>query len=115
MIPGSLKQIDHSLSEGVWGVNRHDTIFRLNKDYTWTHISGGLKHVSVGAAGVWGVNKYDSIFYFLDGSLWQHISGDLKQIDSGPEGIVYGVNSNNDIFCRTGILLQFFSIEYDYE
>ena len=30
-------------------------------------------------------------------------SGLLKQIDSGPEGIVYGVNSNDDIFCRTGI------------
>ena len=30
-------------------------------------------------------------------------SGLLKQIDSGPEGIVYGVNSNNNIYCRTGI------------
>ena len=37
------------------------------------------------------------------GKSWTRISGGLKQIDSGPYGVVYGVNKNNDIFCRTGI------------
>ncbi len=32
-----------------------------------------------------------------------NIPGQLKQIDSGPKGIVYGVNSLNEIYCRKGI------------
>ncbi len=32
-----------------------------------------------------------------------NFAGSLKQIDSGPSGIVYGVNSHDQIFCRTGI------------
>ena len=37
------------------------------------------------------------------GSRWIHIGGKLMQIDSGPFGLVYGVNRNRQIFCRTGI------------
>ena len=29
--------------------------------------------------------------------------GKLKQIDSGPAGIVYGVDSKGDVWCRAGI------------
>ena len=101
-IAGALIQIDHGLTQDVWGVNKYHYIYRLNADKTWTHISGLLKHVTTGEAGVWGVNAHDNI-YFRAGSSWIHISGKLKQIDSGPGHIVYGVNSNDDIYCRTGI------------
>lgn len=30
-------------------------------------------------------------------------AGGLMQIDSGPTGIVYGVNSGHNIYCRKGI------------
>ena len=110
VIPGSLQQIDHGLSAGVWGVNKDDNIYRLKQDTAWQQISGKLKHVSVGEAGVWGVNRNDDIFYRDSvtesnpaGKSWRQISGKLKQIDSGPAGIVYGVNVNDQIYCRTGI------------
>ena len=86
----------------MWGVNKAEHIFRLKQDNTWKRISGSLKHVTVGDAGVWGVNKRDLIFYYLGGSSWRRIPGRLKQIDSGPGRIVYGVNRNDGIFCRTG-------------
>jgi hypothetical protein len=34
---------------------------------------------------------------------WKIIPGGLKQIDSGPKGIVCGVSSIDEVFCRTGI------------
>ena len=37
------------------------------------------------------------------GSSWTLVFGGLTQITSGPYGVVYGVNSNDDIYCRTGI------------
>lgn len=111
VIPGSLEQIDHGLTEGVWGVNRHDYIYRLKSNSLgWQKIPGSLKHVSVGKAGVWGVNSNDDIYYRVgvtesnpSGSSWLHISGKLKQIDSGPSGIVYGVSADDKIWCRKGI------------
>ena len=111
LIPGRLKQIDHGLSTGVWGVNRHNAIYRLRRgNKAWQRISGALKHVSAGEAGVWGVNRYDNIYYRNSvtdsnpgGTSWRQIPGKLKQIDSGPTGIVYGVNVHDQIYCRTGI------------
>jgi hypothetical protein len=39
-----------------------------------------------------------------DGTSWKEIPGKrLKQIDSGPNGIVFGVNADYEIYCRTGI------------
>ncbi|CAB4025803.1 Hypothetical predicted protein, partial [Paramuricea clavata] len=111
IIPGSLKQIDHGLSTAVWGVNRHDAIYRLKNDKLgWQRIAGALTHVSAGEAGIWGVNGYEHIYYRIgvtennpSGTSWKLIPGKLKQIDSGPSGIVYGVNIHDQIYCRTGI------------
>jgi hypothetical protein len=41
------------------------------------------------------------MFYFSP--LYYICIGLLKQIDSGPRGIVYGVNRNDQIYCRKGI------------
>ena len=63
-IPGGLKQIDTGLSGAVWGVNKADQIWKLNKNgKTWTRISEGLKHVTAGVGGVWGVSSNDKIWY----------------------------------------------------
>lgn len=86
----------------MWGVNSRDEIYRLKKDKKWIKIPGSLKHVTEGELGVWGVNKFDDIYFSADRSTWKHIPGKLKQIDSGFGNIVYGVNSNDDIFCRIG-------------
>ena len=108
IIPGGLKQIDHGLTKEVWGVNSHDEIYRLKEDTTWMRIPGGLKHVTAGKAGIWGANRNDDIYFMtsLDTLIWKHIPGKLKQIDSGFGNIVYGVNSNDDIYCRTGRVIQ---------
>ena len=37
------------------------------------------------------------------GRRWYRVGGALMQIDSGPFGIVWGVNRNHQIYCRTGI------------
>lgn len=69
---------------------------------TWDSISGGLKHVSVGADGTtWGVNASDQIFR-RDGSTWTTVSGALKQISVGNGMNVWGVNASDQIFQRSG-------------
>ncbi|XP_028395858.1 uncharacterized protein LOC114519877 [Dendronephthya gigantea] len=113
VVPGRLMQVDVSpVDDEVWGVSSGHQIWHYrHSQENWQRIPGLLNHVSVGEAGVWGVNKDNHIFYRKDyesvensaGVGWVRASGLLKQIDSGPRGIVYGVNSNNDIFCRTGI------------
>ena len=35
------------------------------------------------------------------------LKGLLKQIDSGPAGILWGVNSKNNIYCRVGITTNY--------
>lgn len=52
------------MSGAVWGVNSADHIFKLNNNgKSWTHVTGGLMHVSSGPGGVWGVNKGHHIYY----------------------------------------------------
>ncbi|MCP4124889.1 MAG: hypothetical protein GY751_24370, partial [Bacteroidetes bacterium] len=80
---------DPGISQMVWGVNASDQIYQGNNS-SWAQISGGLKHVSVGADGtVWGVNSSDNI-YRRDGNSWTQISGGLKQISVGSATQVWG-------------------------
>jgi hypothetical protein len=63
-------------------------------------VNGKLAHVSSGGSGTWGTIK-NRIYYYS--GRWIRVSGGLKQIDSGPRGIVCGVNTADNIYCRTGI------------
>jgi hypothetical protein len=69
---------------------------------TWDSVSGGLKHVSVGADGTaWGVNANDQIFR-RGGGAWIPVPGALKQISVGNSTAVWGVNASNQIFQWNG-------------
>ena len=97
-------QIDTGMTPSTWATDANSDVYELKGD-TFVPVTGEkLTHVTSGAAGVWGVNSAFGIFYRnLATNSWQRIQGGLKQIDSGPKGIVCGVNSNDDIYCRTGI------------
>ena len=64
-------------------------------------MNGKLAHVSSGGSGTWGTTKKNQIYYYS--GRWIKVPGGLKQIDSGPRGIVCGVNTADNIYCRTGI------------
>ena len=94
-------QIDTGMTPSTWATDAQNYIYELQGG-SFVQVSGKLSHVTSGAAGVWGVNAVSDIYY-RDTASWKKISGALKQIDSGPKGFVCGVNSNDQIFCRTGI------------
>ena len=69
--------------------------------------------ILLGEAGVWGVSAHDQV-YFREfegvsdsdpsGTQWKLLSfRALTHVDSGPRGIVYALDRNNKIYCRTGI------------
>ena len=99
-VGGRLVQISSGAS--IWGVNSNDEIYtRRNGDSGWTKVSGGLINVAVSNKGrVWGVNRHGNI-YRRTGSSWQQISGGAKQVSVGESG-VWVVNSNHEIYYRTG-------------
>jgi len=100
-IPGGLTRISKGNS-GVWGVNKHDNIYRLNADgRSWTQISGALVQVASGAS-VWGVNRNDYIYKYLGNNKWQNIAGRLTNVDVSNKNNVWGVNRGQDIFRWTG-------------
>jgi hypothetical protein len=101
----SFKQIDTSVR--TWAVDTSNVIYGLLNG-KWKRVAGRLNHVSTGGAGVWGI-KGRNIYYRIMrkgrplGATWKRVSGGLIQIDSGPKGIVCGVNSANNIYCRLQI------------
>ena len=104
--------VDTGMTRTPWAVNRRGNIFVLMKG-KWTQVPGGLKHVSSGKAGVWGVNAGGNIYYRFGvtrknkkGARWVNVPGKLKQIDSGHRGVVCGVNTADNIYCRMQIHLK---------
>ncbi|XP_060708695.1 fish-egg lectin-like [Hemiscyllium ocellatum] len=95
-IDGNLKQIDAGNGQ-VYGVSANGSVYTRH-DGTWVWVPGNLAHVTVGPAGVWGVDGAHSV-YRKRGGFWSVMSGLLKQIDAGGNGIVSGVNMNDEIFC----------------
>ena len=95
----NITQIDNDMAQ-IWATRIDNAnIFTLLENGTWTQITGGLIHVSVGKSGVWGV--YSGVGTFLRwgvtsnapfGTSWLGVDGPTKQIDSGSSGVVYGVN-----------------------
>ena len=98
---GVLTQMDTGITSSVWGVNPLDYVY-TRKNGNWKRIAGLLTHISAGAAGTWGVNRGQYVYYYT-GTQFRRVPGRLKQIDSGPPGIVCGVNSGDNIYCRKGI------------
>ena len=100
-IPGGLTRISKGNS-GVWGVNRHDHIYKLNSNgKSWTRINGGLVQVSSGAS-VWGVNRRGGIYKYLGNHRWQRIGGALTNVDVSNRDRVWGVNRAQNIYRWTG-------------
>jgi len=110
-VNGALKHVSVSDRNTVWGVNKHDQIYRLagTKEKPWVHVRGSLKQISVGDAGVWGVNAKNEIYYRqgtygdkkrIAGSDWVKLTGKFKWISSGHR--VFGVTPNDEIFERVG-------------
>ena len=97
-------QIDTGMTPSTWATDANNDIYELKGD-AFIQVPGRkLSHVTSGAAGVWGVTSTSQIYYRdLVSNMWKKIEGGLKQIDSGPKGIVCGVNSVDQVFCRTGI------------
>ena len=96
-------QIDTGMTPSTWATDANNNVYEL-KGNDFTLVPGKLSHVTSGAAGVWGVTSASHIYYRdVVTNTWKIIPGGLKQIDSGPKGIVCGVSSIDEVFCRTGI------------
>ncbi|KAF0523918.1 tectonin 1 [Gigaspora margarita] len=93
----------------VWGVNRQNEIFyRTNGDVLWYLVTGDLKNVSVTADGtiytscasyIIGTTSTNEIYQYCRGS-WFKYDGSLKYVSIIVDGIIWGVNSNDQIFTR---------------
>lgn len=103
-IPGSLNNI--SISKGkLYGINSNNDIFYCDnyKIGKWIQLPGKLKQIYADENGttIVGVNSSNNIFYadtnINSNPIWTQISGSLKNI-SISKGVLYGVNSNDDIF-----------------
>lgn len=70
----------------------------------WLPVEGSLKQIAIGTNSVFGVNGYDQIFYRAgitskqpSGTTWVLLDGNLKHITVSPAGVVWGVNSANQV------------------
>ncbi|CAM4730476.1 unnamed protein product [Leuciscus chuanchicus] len=118
-IPGLLKQVDAGGDQIISGVNVNDEIFCLNMDannkwpsstFPWVLINGQLKYYSCGPYSCWGVNSADQIYILKDvtsnacsGSGFVNIPGHLSMIEVATDGSVFGVNSQGNLYQRTGV------------
>jgi len=106
-VPGALKGISKGIS-GVWGVNRNDDIYQLNRDgESWAQMSGKLVQVSSGES-VWGVNSAGNIYYkkYNWRNSWELIPGNLYNVAVSNKGRVWGVNRGGSIYRRTGSIWE---------
>jgi len=98
-VAGKLVQI--SSGSQVWGVNKHDYIFRYLGNNRWQHIPGRLMNIDVSDNGsVWGISRDQKIWRWT-GKGWQNVGGRAVQVTVGPAG-VWVINRNQDIFYRRG-------------
>jgi len=117
----------------VWGVNAADQIFFRSGmtaghslGTAWQYLEGSLSQIAVGYPAfwnvgehVWGVNSVGEVFFrngvtlgYPMGTGWERVEGNLKWISVGTylldgilgNAVVWGVNSNDDVFFRTGII-----------
>uniref|UniRef100_A0A8C5WMG2 Fish-egg lectin-like n=1 Tax=Leptobrachium leishanense TaxID=445787 RepID=A0A8C5WMG2_9ANUR len=105
------KLIHVSVGEvGVWGTNANNEIFK-RQNGVWVLVSGRAKQVDAGGNGiVVVVNAADEVFclnkdqtYSTDTALSFHkLDGLLIYYSCGLYGC-WGVNRNNDIFCRLDV------------
>ncbi|XP_078659643.1 uncharacterized protein LOC144904556 isoform X2 [Branchiostoma floridae x Branchiostoma belcheri] len=106
-----------SSGHNVWGVSASGNIYirqgvtSTNPTGTaWLQVAGGLKQLDVSSTAnqVWGVNAANFVYRRAGitteqpaGTNWEQQQGLMKYVSVGAAG-VWGVNSNNDIFYRTG-------------
>jgi len=114
-------------NSAVWGVNAGGSVYMrfgatlASPGGQWQQVDGHLVYVHVAADGqVWGTNAGGSIYRRLGvspqnpaGSGWQQVEGSLKKLSIGSQpgapfgtAIVWGVNSGDDIFVRSGVTHQ---------
>ncbi|KAI8520941.1 hypothetical protein Bbelb_006950, partial [Branchiostoma belcheri] len=106
-----------SSGHNVWGVSASGNIYirqgvtSTNPTGTaWLQVAGGLKQLDVSSTAnqVWGVNAANFVYRRAGitteqpaGTNWEQQQGLMKYVSVGAAG-VWGVDSNNDIFYRTG-------------
>ena len=92
----SLTALLFSLVSTFWVAH----LFAQGSVNDWKVVSGGLKHVSVGAdATVWGVKSGDALFRHNSDNTWTHIPGLLKQVSVGNANNTWGINSSAEHLC----------------
>ncbi|XP_035663692.1 uncharacterized protein LOC118407334 [Branchiostoma floridae] len=119
-IPGGLDQVSSGINI-VWGFNVHNDVFVRSGISAgspggsgWTTVPGKLRQVSVSSSSnqVWGIDPAGNVLRRTGitqdnptGTDWQQIPSDLgldlESVSVGRAG-VWGVNSNYQIFYRTG-------------
>ncbi|XP_037551561.1 fish-egg lectin-like [Nematolebias whitei] len=114
-----LKQVDAGGDAQIVGVNTADTIHCLKSKVassyeevgtvSWNELPGSLMYFSCGSIGCWGVNMNFQIYFTkvtpstCDISGWKNIPGAASMVEVGTDGSVFVVNSNGNIYQRTGI------------
>jgi hypothetical protein len=106
-VAGGLTNVSLDSNTGVvMGVNSSGNIY-YNDNYkssNWVQIPGSLMNISYSNNQCYGVNSNQQIFYnpnYRSGG-WIQIPGSLVQVNfNANDGVVVGVNSNEDIFIST--------------
>ncbi|KAL5254986.1 hypothetical protein ACHWQZ_G014437 [Mnemiopsis leidyi] len=88
---------------GLWGVDKQNRIFKKEGE-SWRIDEGiELTDVSVGGSQMWGIGTGQQIYQRGAGaSEWTKINGGLSQISVSDKDHVWGVNSGDYIYRRTG-------------
>ncbi|CAN9508102.1 unnamed protein product [Ophioblennius macclurei] len=112
-----LQQVDAGDPDEIAGVTSSDTIhclsgeaaaaFKQGDSLSWSTFPGRLMYISCSSYGCWGVNSGQQIYFSKTESCnlrgWVHVSGAAVKVEAGTDGTVFVVNTQGNIFERTGI------------
>ena len=102
--PGRLTNISAGIGGNTWGISSNNKYYyRFAGNTGWTAGELGKDQISVGSDGtIWAIDSNDYIYTKTSTyANWITIGGRLTQISSGYQN-VWGVNSHNSIYRRSG-------------
>jgi hypothetical protein len=103
------KQVAAGSDGTVWAIDTTGNIYSYNGT-GWQTVFGNLAQLSVNSGNnVWGVN-YTNGIYQWNGSAWTAIASPAgataKQVSVGPDGTTYLLDTNGNIYTRSGSAWQ---------
>lgn len=107
-IPGGAVRIDVNQAGQAWVVNNAGDAFRWNGT-TWVGARGKQgRDISVGSDGSVWMLGWDNVgsgypIYRLINSTWTLVDGALENISAGPSGVIWGTNSQGNIWRKGGV------------